>query len=215
LPDSLPPAVSTRRAPPKRPLYLVIALLLVWVLGLFGAVQGCNTIEVLHEPDAMRAAAGRLSNPQAIKQTEEQIETVLQFRNIVTPLAVGQLLLASVLTLTAGLSLIGRSTARRIALQAMAAYAIFLPLDYVTRSPMRAAVIETLARTVSLTPLSGIDPPAELSDPRVAHLWFQWLFRVVLGAQLSIVAIGMLALTRPRARAFFGAVADRTRELEP
>ena len=65
----------------------------------------------------------------------------LQFRKIVTPLAVGQLLLASLLTLTAGLTLLGRVQARKLALQAMMAYALFLPIDFVARSPMRAVIV--------------------------------------------------------------------------
>jgi hypothetical protein len=99
--------------------------MLVWVLGLLGTVQSCQTIEDLRRPAIARADVSRLNNPQAAKQRELQIDTALQFRSIVTPLAVGQLLLASLLTLTAGLTLVGRRQSRRLALQAMVAYAIF------------------------------------------------------------------------------------------
>jgi hypothetical protein len=212
LPDSSPPAASPVRPPYKRPVYLVIALLLVWVLGLCGTVQSCQTIEDLRQPGAARAALSKISNAQAMKQREIYIDTSLQFRNIVTPLAVGQLLLASLLTLTAGLTLVGRGQARRLALQAMVAYAIFLPLDYVTRGPVRAVIIDALAQSMPLLTFNGADVPPELSDPRVIHQYAQWAFRVGLGAQLVIVALGLFALTRPRVRAFFGAMAERTRE---
>jgi hypothetical protein len=46
----------------------------------------------------------------------------------------------------------------------------------------------------------------------VIHQYAQWVFRVGLGAQLMIVALGFFALTRPRVRAFFGAMAERARE---
>ena len=117
MPDSFPPITPAKGVPPKRPLYLVIALLLVWVVGLFGSQQGCQTIEWLHQPDEVRAALERASDRERAKQGETLMNASLQFRKIVTPLAVGQLLLASFLTLTAGLTLLGRVQARKLALQ--------------------------------------------------------------------------------------------------
>jgi hypothetical protein len=198
--------------PPKRPLYLVIALLLVWVVGLFGSQQGCQTIEWLHQPDEVRAALDRAGDRERAKQGETLMNASLQFRKIVTPLAVGQLLLASLLTLTAGLTLLGRVQARKLALQAMIAYALFLPLDFVARSPMRAVIVDAFAQSVTFPNFKGAEAPPELSDPAMRHDIAQWAFRMVFAGQLAIVGIGMLALTRPRARAFFGAVAERTRD---
>jgi hypothetical protein len=198
--------------PPKRPLYLVIALLLVWVVGLFGSQQGCQTIEWLHQPDAVRAALNQATDRERAKQGETLMDASLQFRTIVTPLAVGQFLLATLLTLTAGLTLLGRVQARRVALQAMAAYALFLPLDFVARSPIRAVIVDAFAQSLTIPGFNGVPPPPELTDPSMRHDIATWAFRMVFGAQLAIVGIGMFALTRPRARAFFGAMAERTRD---
>ncbi|HKQ70229.1 MAG TPA: hypothetical protein VJT73_12860, partial [Polyangiaceae bacterium] len=118
--SSVPPAAPIA-SPSKRPVYLVVALLLVWMVGLFGATEGCQTIEVLHHPDAVRATISRVSEGEIGKKQEALIDTVLAFRPTITPLAVGQLLLGSLLTLTAGLTLLGRGQARRFAFQAIVA----------------------------------------------------------------------------------------------
>jgi hypothetical protein len=184
----------------------------VWGLGLIGTVQSCQTIEILHQPSAARAALTNTTNLQQQRQNEILVDTALQFRNIVTPLAVGQLLLASLLTFTAGLTLLGRGQARRLALQALVAYAIFLPLDYVTRGPVRAVMIDALAQSLPLLNWGNGEAPPELLDPQFIHQFAQWGFRLMLGAQLAIVAAGYFALTRPRVRAFFSAMAERARE---
>ena len=199
--------------PSTRPVYLVIALLLVWMVGLFGATEGCQTIDVLHHPESVRIALDRMSDLETSKRQEALIDTVLKFRQTVTPLAVGQLLLGSLLTFTAGLTLLGRGQARRIALQAIIVYALFLPLDYIMRQPMRAVAIDAIAEGIPFPPLEAGGPPPEASDLRVVY-W--WAYRGALAAQLTVLALGLFAMTRPRVRAFFSAAAtDNTREQEP
>ena len=197
----------------RRPVYLVIALLLVWMVGLFGATEGCQTIDVLHHPESVRVALERMNDVETSRRQEALIETVLRFRQIVTPLAVGQLLLGSLLTFTAGLTLLGRGQARKIALQAIVVYALFLPLDYVMRRPMRAVAIDAIADLVTFPPLEEGGPSLEASDRRLVY-W--WVYRSALGAQLTILALGLFAMTRPRVRAFFRAAAtENAREQEP
>ena len=197
----------------KRPVYLVIALLMVWMVGLFGATEGCQTIDVLHHPESVRVALERMSDLETSKRQEALIDTVLKFRQTVTPLAVGQLILGSLLTFTAGLTLLGRGQARRIALQAIIVYALFLPLDYVMRRPMRAVAIDAIAQGVPFPPLEAGGAALEANDLRVVY-W--WAYRGALGVQLTVLALGLFAMTRPRVRAFFSAAsADHTREQEP
>ena len=207
-----PPSPSAKN-PSKRPVYLVIALLMVWMVGLFGATEGCQTIDVLHHPESVRVALERMSDLETSKRQEALIETVLKFRQTVTPLAVGQLILGSLLTFTAGLTLLGRGQARRIALQAIIVYALFLPLDYVMRRPMRAVAIDAITQGSPFPPLEEGGPALEPSDLRVVYLW---AYRGALGVQLTVLALGLFAMTRPRVRAFFSAAAaDHTREQEP
>jgi hypothetical protein len=198
--------------PLKRPAYLVIALLLVWVVGLVGATQGCQTVEILHHPDVARSENARGTDAEITRRGGALIDTVLAFRSTVTPLAVGQLLLASLLTLSAGLTLLGRGNARQLAIQAMIVYALFLPIDYLVRRPMRASTIEAFADASSFPPGGALASP-EIADQRV-FLW--WIFRGALGLQLVILTLGLVAITRPRVRAFFDAMAgEGAREQEP
>ncbi|HEX9295546.1 MAG TPA: hypothetical protein VF881_06915 [Polyangiaceae bacterium] len=208
---SAPVSVPPSRGRSKRPLYLVIALVLVWMVGVFGATEGCQTIEVLHRPEAVRVGMNRISDMQLAKRQEALINTVLEFRKTVTPLAIGQLLLGTLLTLTAGLTLLGRTEARKLALQAIVVYALFLPLDYVMRRPMRAVAIDAISEGVTFSPTSGGTSP-ELADLRIIY-W--WAYRGALGLQLAVLSMGLVALTRPRVRAFFARSAERAREPEP
>ena len=216
VPDSVPPssvpATPASRTPLRRPVYLVVSLLLVWMVGLFGATEGCQTIDVLHRPEAVRTANSRSGDVEIARRREALIDTVLAFRKTVTPLAVGQLLLGTVLTLSAGLTLLGRGQARRLVLQAMVVYALFLPIDYLVREPMRAVAINAIADGVAFPPIAGA-PGGELGDQRVI---FWWAYRGALGIQLAILTLGLVAMTRPRVRAFFEAVAaERAREQGP
>jgi hypothetical protein len=211
--ESFSPRGPNAKTAAKRPVYLVIALLLVWMVGLFGATEGCQTIDVLHHPESVRVALERMSDLETSKRQEALIDTVLRFRQTVTPLAIGQLLLGSLITFTAGLTLLGRGQARKIALQAIVVYALFLPLDYVMRRPMRAVAIDAIAQGVTFPPLEEGRASPEASDLRVVY-W--WAYRGALAAQLTVLALGLFAMTRPRVRAFFSAAAaENARELEP
>ena len=197
----------------KRPFYLVVALLLVWVVGLFGATEGCQTIDVLHHPETAHADGGHIEDAEMARRRGALIDTVLAFRKTVTPLAIGQLLLGSVLTLSAGLTLLGRGQARKLAIQAIVAYALFLPVDYLVRRPMRAVAIDAIADGSTFPPAVVKTSSSEVVDQRVV---FWWVYRGALGLQLVILTLGVFAMTRPRVRAFFNAMAgERAREQEP
>jgi hypothetical protein len=207
------PPPSPSRAPLKRPLYLVVALLLVWVVGLFGATEGCQTIDVLHHPETAHTDGAHGEDGEMARRRGALIDTVLAFRKTVTPLAIGQLLLGSVLTLSAGLTLLGRGHARKLAIQAIVAYALFLPVDYLVRRPMRAVAIDAIADGSTFPPAGATTSSSEILDQRIV---FWWVYRGALGLQLVILTLGVFAMTRPRVRAFFNAMAgERAREQEP
>lgn len=216
MPDSLPPSavpasIPPSRAPSRRPVYLVIALLLVWIVGLFGAAEGCQTVDILHRPEAVRMESNHINDVEIAKRVESHIDTILALRRMVTPLAIAQLLLGSVLTLSAGLTLLGRAQLRSLAIQAMLAYSLFLPIDYLIRRPMRAFEINSIAEGLAYAPGGG--PTLDAIDQRAI---FWWAYRGALALKLIILSCGILALTRPRVRAFFDSLAaERAREQEP
>jgi hypothetical protein len=188
-----------------------VALVLVWMVGVFGATEGCHTIEILHRPDAVQTSVNRIGDAELAKRQEALNNTVLAFRNMVTPLAIAQLLLGTLLTLAAGLTLLGRTEARNVALQVIVVYALFLPLDYVMRGPMRAVDIDAMSEGVTFSPPNG-GPAPDMADLRLVY-W--WAYRTALALRLAVLAMGLIALTRPRVRDFFARSAERARELEP
>jgi hypothetical protein len=204
---SLPPVP----APARRPPYLLLALFAVWMVGFFGASEGCRTVDVLHRPGDVRAALSHISDVQLERRQEALVDTTLAFRATVTPLAVAQLLLGSVLTLATGLTLLGRHRLRRVALQAMLAYALFLPLDHLVRAPLRTHAIDAMVNDVVLHPLAEGESLGARTELRAAYLW---AFRSALALQLGILAMGAFALTRPRVRAFFAAIREPVRPQE-
>jgi hypothetical protein len=205
---------STLNAPVviRRPRYLFVALFSVWMVGFFGASHGCHTMDVLHRPGDVQSAVSHFSDVQLERQQELSIESTLAFRKTVTPLAVAQFLLGTLLTLTTGLTLLGRRRLRRIALQAMLAYALFLPIDYVQRRAERAYTIDALVADDILHPAGQLDAEHPRTELRATY-W--WAYRAAPMVQLLILALGAFALTRPRARAFFGVLPSSARPQEP
>jgi len=77
----------------------------------------------------------------------------------------------------------------------------------------RAEASCSIAEGIPFPPLEEGGPSPEASDLRVVY-W--WAYRGALAAQLTVLALGLFAMTRPRVRAFFSAAAaDNTREQEP
>jgi hypothetical protein len=180
-----------------------MALVLVWLVGLAGWRNGCQAIETLHRPEQVRASIEQSQDTEMARKQAARIDTLLAYRKLVTPLAVGEFLLGSLLTFAAGTVLWGRRHARGLLLQAMLAYAAFLAVDYVLQRPVRAHDIDLLVSDPQLPQLAG-QPAAELAA------WFRWLFRGLLAVQLAVLGGGLLAMTRPRVRALFAA-AERSR----
>jgi hypothetical protein len=186
-----------------------MALVLVWLVGLAGWRNGCESIEMLHNPEQVRAAIEQSQDTEMARKQVARIDTLLAYRKLVTPLAVGEFLLGSLLTFAAGTVLWGRRHARGLLLQAILVYAVFLTIDYALRRPVRARDIDLWISDPQLPQLVG-QPAAELAA------WFRWLFRGLLAAQLAVLGGGLLAMTRPRVRALLGGPArGRAGQEEP
>lgn len=196
--DSPSPSATTR---PRRPKYLVFALLLVWLIGLSGATNGFGSIQILHDPLTAQSVVEHTVNPMSQALREAMVHAVLGARAVAAPLGAAGLLLGSVLALAAGATLFGRGRARGLLVQAIVVYAAFLPVAYFVGKPIRAGVVAALAATgtMSIPGLSEAEVSASLD-------LLSWWWRFALGAQLVTLALALFALTRPRVRAFFVAM---------
>jgi hypothetical protein len=210
--DFAPPEAPAVPKASRRPIYFVVALLFVWMVGLVGATDGWETESILRQPDAARHAAHRIQDVQSERREEARLDAILAARRTLAPLAAGRMVLGSLLALTAGLTLLGRRRARPLALQAMVAYAVFLPIDYVVRRPMRASSIDAVVEALAIAPPSG----STLPEPAELRLLYFWVYRGALGAELFVLALGFFAMTRPRVRALFRtSAAERAHQQEP
>jgi hypothetical protein len=198
-------AVSDGADPrPKRPRYLVASLLLVWAVGLFGSANGCQSIDILRRPAEFRATTTAHLDAQSAKRYEVLIDALIANRKVTAPLAAGELVLGSLLMLCASLALVGRGRARGLLVQAAIAYAVFLPIDYTLRRPIRAAQIEEVLLDPKLAPGPGMDP-AEIANQLRPVFWAA--ARVALALEIGILGLGLFALTRPRVRSYYAAAA--------
>jgi hypothetical protein len=199
-----PYAPRSRAGAPRggaRPVYLVVALVLVWLLGLFGWWDGFRLLDILHRPDLALATLDQVKDAELARKQAALINTMVAFRKTLIPLATAQFLLGALLTLASGIILFGRKQARSLLLQAMFAYAAFLSVDYVLQTPVRAVTMNP-----DLPALSG--PRAVMALDTLRNVW-QWVFRAVLGLQLGVLAMAFIAVTRRRARLLFAGPSPR------
>jgi hypothetical protein len=198
--DSFAPPPSPRlgQAPPKRPGYLVVALVLIWLVGLTGWMGGCHDIDTIRHPEAARLATERIADTEMARTQLAFVDALLAHRKTVTPLAVGEFLLGSLLAFAAASALWGRSHGRWLLLQAILAYAAFLGVDYVLSAPIRARQIDAMISDPSLPSLTG-HTASELAG--VFQAWF------VL--RIAVLGAALFAVTRSRARAVFAGSKSR------
>jgi hypothetical protein len=183
------------KSPPRRPVYLVIALIAMWLVGLNTAAEGLFTIQIVRDP-FVRGVQAIGVDSEALLRTA-WVEATAANAQVSLPLGVAQLLLGSILVLISARALFSGRASMGFALQVLAANALLLLVGYILRQPIRAGVVDAVVA-------SGIEPrPAGLSARELesmlrAKLW--WTFRAILGLQVGVLALAGVALTRRSAR---------------
>jgi hypothetical protein len=198
--DSIRPASLAPASRPKRPIYFVLLLTLVSLLGLFGWTNGCETMKVLHDPHPARAAVERIADVQQAQVKLSLLEALLAHRARAVPIAAGQFLLGLLLWVSTLGILFGRGRMRSLLVQAMVAYGAFLCVSYVVEAPVRALEIGAIATTLADVPAVEGYPHEKMVA--LTRFVLSWVPRGVLATQLAILAAGLVALTRPRVRAW-------------
>jgi len=191
-------------ARPRRPLYLTIALLLVWLMGLMGATDGLGSIDILRDPHAALSVVERTLDPKAQQLREAMIQAVISTRDVSAPLAAAGLVLSSLLAIAAGRAMFGRGRGHKLLVQAVVVYAIYLPIAYVIGRPIRENILARLEvpDSAEITVVDGLTA-AELA---LGADFLAWWWRIVLGFQLLVLGAVLFVLTRPRARELLGGV---------
>lgn len=188
-------------ARPRRPLYLSISLLLVWLMGLMGATDGLGSIDILREPHAALSLVERTLDPKARQLREAMIQAVIDARHLAAPLAAAGLVLGSLLAIAAGRAMFGRGRGHKLLVQAVVAYAVYLPVAYFIGQPIRQGMLANLeAARAGEIMIEGLSA-AELA---LGADFLAWWWRIVLSGQLAALGIVLFVLTRPPARALLG-----------
>lgn len=197
---STPPQVAAR---PRRPMYLRISLLLVWLMGLMAATDGLGSIDILRDPHAALAMVERTLDPKAQQLREAMVQAIIDARHVAAPLAAAGLVLGSLLAIAAGRAMFGRGRGHRLLLQAVAAYGLYLPVAYFVGQPIRQSMLATL----QASPSGGLVVDGLTATELAIGVDFlaTW-WRIVLGGQLAALGIVFFILTRPRSRALLGGV---------
>ncbi len=173
--------------PPRRPILLGVALIVMSLVGLNTLNEGYATIELIRDPFSGARVLGEQTDAITIAATQARIQAIQAHPTTLLPIGIAQLLLGSLLVLVGFNALIGRRASAGFALQAITASAILAGLGFVLREPIRQAIFDALA---AASPKSSPISPTST--------W--WIFRVKLAAELAALGLSAFALTRRSVR---------------
>jgi hypothetical protein len=210
-PDGQPEPMKVGQSGPRRPWYLVGALLFSWVFGAAAFIDGCNNALLLHQghldlADKFGNVADETMRAAEIAATEQYFDVWFAAHARLFPLNVAGFLLGAALVWAAARAMAGRASARSPVMQIALAQAALAILTFILTPDLRAAQI---AFALSQARDSGGDPDATAWVVR--H--FPQIARVGMIAVLAIRSMFAMAvvvcLTRVRSREFFEATERR------
>jgi len=221
---SRPPSVRPSDGPPiargpRRPWYLMIALIVAWIFGASGLIQGCGSVISYRgaNVDMSEAFVADIRNDEQRAETarvaENYLKTLDSARNRYFPLSVAGMLLGAVMVGFAARAMSGREGARGPLIQIALAQAALMILAHFLVADVNAAEsnLQIAAQTARIRDSGESNENLEkvlAMLPALAPIRDKaWL---VVRTLLSGFIV--LALTRSRSREFFEA--ERMRSLE-
>lgn len=197
------------QAAPKRPLSLIIAMLVATMMGMGGVAQGCATVQVFRAgavPERPLSPGADVAVEEATRALEKaELAIRLDARRTLLPLGIANLLLSALLFGAAWRVLGLRPGARSLATQAIAANALFAVVEYVMTREVRGKLAMAFADHLPREAMKGVAmSEAELWSALDATAWM--LFRVRLVVLLLAYSAAFSALQSPAAIALIPAV---------
>ncbi len=213
-PSNRPTAATT----PKRPFYLVLALLGAWVFGASGFVDGCAVIGYYKSDRVETGAAfpeitSSEGRAKVAVAAEHYADVMNATRHRIFPLAVASFLLGTVLVAFAARAMSGRKGGRGGLLQVISVQTALIVTSYLLTTEMRRAETD-LHLTVQIEGLREAQPAKPESEEVIAMMrrFVRVAPPVFLSIQVLLRLLILLALTRPRSREFFAAAEKRSPE---
>lgn len=181
---------------PRRPAYLVIGLVALWLIGMTTAAEGFAAMEIVRNP--FSSAFGSLGGDAAQELVKRAfVDGVISISRTALPLGVGQLLLGALLVAVSTKALFARRASPTFALQVILANIAILILGYALWQPVRGRVVDAIvASGIEQRPPSV--PPSDFE--RFVRMKSWWTFRFRLGIELAVLGLGALAVSRRAAR---------------
>lgn len=201
---------------PRKPWYLVLALLICSGFGACGSTGGWATIELYRgaQADSRAADFSHEDNRKAVTATYDRIMTAMDAeRPREFPLAAGELVLGFAMFMLAAAAMTGRGGARRALVQVTIAQAALDVASFVLTPKTRFARIDW-----AMAQEAGKLLEAGQSKAQVDHTmpWMRVLAHGLSIAELVVTTIvaGLIvfALTRPRSRAYYEPQPERPNE---
>lgn len=175
---------------PSRPVYLIIALVVAWFLGLGTLQEGYVLASVAHDP----LQADSLGTDPGIR--EAIATSISQASHVALPIGVAQVILGGLLVVTTAALLFGGRVPVAFALQVITANGVLALVSYFAAAPIREAMIQAALEAPEFK-----EQALELGQ-RNAETMYAWFKRVNLMLHIGALGLAALALTRPAVRRF-------------
>lgn len=209
-------APETSESPRKlRPWYLVVAMCVTWVIGVFGATSSCSELGFLRGSQNMPDEISRgvdetdhaLWRMELVRQ-RARLEALADLHDRAFPVGAAQLVLSILLLIASGSAISGRQGARGLAMQAIAANIALSLVAFALLAPVRQRSAEAVAQDAVENgpgPVGGMDRNQSIDFYRQQQIDSE---RLRLGLEVVVFGLAALALTRRRTKDYFAAVAD-------
>jgi hypothetical protein len=195
----------------RRPWYLVVALLLCSVLGAYGSLDGYETIALYRTTQidtsyVLREISQEANRQAAQASVDRLLGAMEQEKPKLFPLAAGELVIGLALFMLSIFAMAGRGGARSAVLQLVVAQAGLVVAMHVLTPKVRAAEVD-LGLAVKSAQLRENGTDSKVVDEAGAtyRRIEPYLDAAKLGVRTALAILVLVALTRPRTRAFYEA----------
>ncbi len=184
---------------PRRPFYLVLTIITMWLIGMHSVAEGLFAIDVVRNPATVPG-----TTTLQYKDIEEAMKGALvlataKHGRIAMPLGIGELILGGLLVMLSVRALFARRASTSFAIQVLVANILFVIVDYVVSEPLRVSIVNTIVGS-GLDELPDFVPEQQRDEMQYLRWW--WIFRIQLAIKLAALALSAFAFTRPKVREF-------------
>jgi hypothetical protein len=200
-----------RSRAPKRPWYLVAALVAGWVLGANGMWDGCNAVafyksEKIDVETPAQSINDSAARAKVIALNQRFVATLDAARNRLLPIGIASLLLGAAMVMFSWRAMSGRPGSRGVLVQVTLVRTALVIGGYFLTPDVRNAQLELGRESFfAIQREEQSDKQAEEQGERIMLAISKVLPPVQLAFSVLTAVFVIVALTRPRSRQFFEA----------